>query len=76
MTEIQAKTTVNASITVTARGEGDGLLVSLQADGDFSDEMMSRRFYSIADVPPDNLTSAEFWGPVLEQVAWFLTNPS
>lgn len=76
MTESQNTNIVNASITITVYSEFRGLLVSMQTEGDFSDEMMSRRFYSIADVPPPELTSAEFWGPILGQISGFLENPS
>lgn len=66
---------MNASITVTATTEGDGLLVSLQADGDFADEAISRRFYSITDMPPGGLTAAGFWAPILKSIGSFLAGP-
>jgi hypothetical protein len=60
------------ALTLTARQEGNGLLVSLKSEGDFSDEMIDRRFYSIADVPPADLPPGDFWAVILGQVAGFL----
>ena len=62
----------SAQITITARMESSGLLVSLQTDGDYSSEVIDRRFYSIAQIPPPGLDPADFWAPILGHIANFL----
>ena len=64
---------INASITLTAKSEGTGLLISLKTDGDFSGEMVDCRFYSIPQLPPSDLASNAFWAPLLADIGKFLT---
>lgn len=64
----------SAEITITARSEGHGLLVSLRTAGDFSGEMVDRRFYSIDQAPPSGLEPADFWAPILGHIARFLAS--
>lgn len=66
---------IRAVITITATQEGQGLLLSLKSDGDFSDEMIDRRFYSLPGLPPDGLESRIFWGPLLTDIGRFLGHP-
>jgi hypothetical protein len=70
----EAQTTVNAEITITARSEGPGLLVSMRTEGDFSNEMFARRFYSIDQAPPSDLDPADFWAAILGHIAGFLAS--
>jgi hypothetical protein len=74
MTDSQTQATVNAELTVTARSEGGGLLVSLRTGGDFASEGIDSRFYSVGHLPPPGLDPAGFWAPLLGQIAGFLAS--
>lgn len=74
MAEAQTQTPVNAEITIAARSEGHGLLVSLRTNGNFSGEVINRRFYSIDQAPPSDLDPADFWAPILGHIAGFLAS--
>jgi hypothetical protein len=64
---------VEAVITVTARLEGRGLLVSLKSEGDFSSGTIDRRFYSIPSLPPADLDPAIFWASILGGISVYLS---
>lgn len=63
---------IAATLTVTARLEGHGLLVSLKTEGDFAAEAVDRRFYSIAELPPADLDPAQFWATILGGISGLL----
>lgn len=63
---------IDATLTVTARLEGRGLLISLKSEGDFSGETIDRRFYSIPHLPPAGLDPALFWATVLDGISGLL----
>lgn len=64
----------DASITITAHVEGNGLLLQLETNGDHSAESIDRRFYSIPELPPPDVEPEAFWGPLLMQVGSFLVD--
>lgn len=64
---------VNVVITITVKGQpAGGLLASLATTGDFADESLSRRFYSIMASPPPELPATAFWGVLLREISGFL----
>lgn len=66
--------TVNTEIKITARAEGNGLFISLSTSGDFSSAGIDRRFYSVPELPPDDLPPEDFWAPVLAEISRFLAS--
>jgi hypothetical protein len=63
---------MRAVLRITAEQVNSGILVSLRATGDYADEMIDRRFYSISDLPPAGLEPRLFWAPLLEQIGGVL----
>lgn len=64
------------SLTLTIRAvETGGALVSLKAEGSWSDWDHASLHYSIGELPPDQMNGREVWGQLLSVVAPFLANP-
>lgn len=59
-------------MTVTAKQEGEGFLVSLATTGTYEDETLSRKFYSIPEMPPPGIEGRHFWGVILGDISKFL----
>lgn len=55
--------------------ETGGALVSIGASGSWSDWDYASLFYSIGELPPDQMNGREVWGQLLSVVAPFLANP-
>lgn len=73
MASDQPRADILAELTLSVKsGEPAGLLVSLTTNGDFADEAIDRRFFSVATTPPDDLPPHFFWASILEGVARFL----
>ena len=60
------------TFTLTARYTDPGMLVSISATGKHADATFARRFYSVAETPPDSITPADFWAPILMSTGAFL----
>lgn len=66
---------MNTGIKITViSDDNETMLVSLATEGDFSDEMIDRRFYSIPEMPPPDLPPRHFWGSLLGSIAPFLSS--
>lgn len=63
----------SATLHVTVKWLRPGLFISLGSDGEFSDESFERRFYSIPEQPPDDITPLNFWGEILRSISYFLS---
>jgi hypothetical protein len=63
---------IDSALTVTAKLEGLGLLVSLKSEGAFSGTVIDHRFYSIAQLPPPGLDPAKFWATILSGISVLL----
>lgn len=66
---------INGSFTLKVVQHGDGMLVSLASEGHYSDEMFTRKFYSIGELPPPDVTPAQFWAAIMDDVQKFLRAP-
>lgn len=64
---------MRATITIIADSKDTpGILISMATGGDFADESVDRRFYSITDTPPASLPAVEFWGVILREISGHL----
>lgn len=67
---------IEGSLTLTIRSvETGGALVSLEAQGEWSEWDWGNLHYSIGELPPDAMNGREVWGQLLSVVAPFLANP-
>lgn len=49
-----------------------GMILTLQTRGDFASEDIDNRTYSLGEQPPDDISPADFWAPLLGRIASFL----
>jgi hypothetical protein len=61
------------TITVTDEMVSSGLMASLSTQGDFADESLDHRFYSIPEEPPGDLPPYRFWGALTTLIGGFLS---
>lgn len=63
---------IDASLAINFRREGNGLLGTLLSSGHYSGPVLDNRFFSIGQLPPDEITPAEFWGSLLVSIGTLL----
>lgn len=63
---------MKAILTITAIDDGPGMFVSLKSEGDYSGELIDRRFYSIPEEPPAGLAPYLFWGGICSAIGALL----
>ena len=65
---------IRATLTLTATNEAtpNGLLVSMHSEGDYADEVFARLFYSIGELPPEDLAALNFWSSILVSIGGML----